>query len=102
MWIIANIELKWGNPLGMLEDWLTNKKKISNIATHIGPALAGVLTELPDIGQRYTRNLLDSKVICMAEFKSIGVKQLQQKRDDHPYRGATVEPSQDYDELSSG
>ena len=37
-----------------------NKKKISNIATPIGPSLAGLQAELRNIGLRYTWNLLDS------------------------------------------
>ena len=57
-WMIANIELQRGDPLGTPEDWLMNKKEISSIATPIESSLAGLLTELRNIGLRYTRNLL--------------------------------------------
>ena len=82
-WMITNIELQWGDPLGTPEDLLMNKKKISNIATLIGPSLVGLLAELRNIGLHYTWNLLDSKVICKAKFESIGVEQLQQKRSKY-------------------
>ncbi|XP_053699254.1 Fanconi anemia group M protein-like [Sabethes cyaneus] len=82
-WFIASIELQWGNPLETPEDWLMNKKEISNISTPIGPSLGALLDELRDIGQRYTKNLHISKLICKAEFEAIEVEMLRGQRDKY-------------------
>lgn len=82
-WFISSIELEWGNPLEKPEDWLMNKKEISNISTPIKSALSELLDELRDIGQRFTKNLHISKLICKAEFETIDVEMLRQQRDKY-------------------
>ncbi|XP_058813440.1 Fanconi anemia group M protein-like isoform X2 [Topomyia yanbarensis] len=82
-WFISNIELQWGNPQETPEDWLMNKKEISNISTPINPSLSALLAELRDLGQRYTKNLHVSKTICKAEFESVEIEQIKQERSKY-------------------
>lgn len=82
-WLISSIELQWGNPLETPEDWLMNKKEISNIVTPIGPSLTALLDELRDIGQQYINILQNSKLICKTEFVSTDVEMLRRQRSKY-------------------
>ncbi|XP_058446224.1 uncharacterized protein LOC131427232 [Malaya genurostris] len=82
-WFISNIELQWGNPQEIPDDWLMNKKEITNISTPVGPSLSALLAELRDIGQIYTKNLHIAKTICTANFESICVEQIQQEQNKY-------------------
>ncbi|XP_055551484.1 Fanconi anemia group M protein homolog [Wyeomyia smithii] len=97
-WLISSIELQWGNPLEAPEDWLMNKKEISNIATPVGISLQMLLDELRDIGQCYTKNLHNSK-LCKAEFETINVRMVRQQRDKYEKALLTGVLSKNHHEL---
>lgn len=80
-WLITKIELQWGNPNEAPQDWLMNKKEISNISTPPGPSLSALLIELASIGEWYVKNIRISKFFSNAMFEDISVTRLKQERE---------------------
>lgn len=70
-WLISNIELQWGNPHEAPEEWLMNKKEISNIWTPLGQSLTALLEEFKQVIQPFLQKLLNAKLITKCEFERI-------------------------------
>lgn len=79
-WLISNIELQWGNPHETPEDWLMNKKEISNIHTPLGQSLTALLEELKQVAQPFLHKLQSTKLINKADFERTTVESVQQER----------------------
>ncbi|EDS35434.1 conserved hypothetical protein [Culex quinquefasciatus] len=80
-WHISNIELQWGNPQEKPDEWLMNKKEISNIVTVLGAVMDGLLAELQLLTQRYLANLHACKQIANTSlFETITADHIRQER----------------------
>ncbi|EDS42631.1 conserved hypothetical protein [Culex quinquefasciatus] len=80
-WHISNIELQWGNPQEKPDEWLMNKKEISNIVTVLGTVMDGLLAELQLLTQRYLANLHACKQIANTSlFETITADHIRQER----------------------
>lgn len=81
-WLISNIELQWGNPHESPEDWLMNKKEISNIWTPLGHSLMALLGEFKQMAEPFVQKLHAAKLITAksGEFERITVETVQQEK----------------------
>ncbi|XP_029711233.2 Fanconi anemia group M protein [Aedes albopictus] len=79
-WLISNIELQWGNPHEAPEDWLMNKKEISNIWTPLGQSLTGLLEEFKQVMQPCLQKLLAAKLVAKCEFDRMAMENVRMDR----------------------
>ncbi|XP_062550461.1 Fanconi anemia group M protein-like [Armigeres subalbatus] len=80
-WLISNIELQWGNPHETPEDWLMNKKEISNIWTPLGLSLLALLEEFKQVARPFLQKLVTAKLFsCGTDFDHITVENVQRER----------------------